>query len=885
VLLAAGVIAFVLVGMLLPAGPFPRFALLAPVAYSIAIVGNLATALILLAMVSAAPRPRLMLMLSAAFCANAVLLVGVMLVLPMLPNSEPVLITRPQFGPWLFFVWHALVAAGAATYLIARRLPVDGRRLTRLYLLVTGLCTAGVVCACVFIAAVMARSATIVSHGAYVGTANHSYVGPLIAIALGLAALALYLSRAATPIELGFALSLLCVFAGFADYLLGGPHFATQYYFARILVATGSLVVLDAAVRTLIVSRTQLSEAEWTLGRLEVESAKRAGRVRAVWEIVSLRETSETGRLNAILRIATAALRPGKPMVGVLSHQLGDVAFIDASASSQFEAGAQERIAAVIHPGASLPMANVMANRLERDGRSHAWDDLAVAGSPASYPGAAFKSFIGSRFEIAGQRSFLGFASSVTMSDEPFAEDDLAYVEVIASLLAARFEQQHQFDRIKFQIEHDELTGLENRVQFRTAVRAAIGAKVPFTVAFINLDGFRKVNERHGNPAGDAVLVEVAARLRRAAGVDLVARVSSDEFAVMMRDGLSAEPAATRLQRYRDLFHDPFRIGLEPGASSVTLSASIGAAGYPADGDSAEELIRRGGLALETAKARGGSVTLVFATSMEDLLEATRLRVVELRDGIANDELAMEYQPTFSIATRRVSGAEALVRWNHPGRGTIEPAQFVDFALRNGLIAALTRWVFARVSSDVLRTPRLPFGFRIYVNLAAPMLEDVSFIADVKAILGAQPFLAAHLGFEVTESAAMENIERSMNTIGLFRSWGLHVAIDDFGTGHSSLAYLKYLTVDLVKIDRSFIAGLPLDQGDGEVVDMLLQVINRFGFAALAEGIETEDQATWLLVHGCRFGQGFLVAQPRSFGELLERIGVPQALAPPGSAA
>jgi len=882
---AAGVIAFVLVGMLLPAGPYPRFAMLAPVAYSIAIVGNVATFLILLAMVPTAPRPRLMLVLSAAFCANAVLLVGVVLVLPMLPGIMPVIPTPPQFAPWLFFFWHALVAAGAIAYLVARRLPVDGRRLSRRYLLVTGLWAAGVVCACVAAAFVMAASVTIVVNGAYVGTANHSYAGPIIAAAIGLAMLGMYRVRAATPIELGFALSLLCVLAAFAGYLTGGPHFGTNYFFERILVAAGSLAVLDAAVRTLIASRMQLSEAEWTLGRLEVESAKRAGRIHAVWDIVSLRESSETSRVNAILRIATAALRPGKPMLGMLSHQVGENAFIDASAWSQFEAGPHERIAAVAYPGASIPLDHLMAYRLEGVGRSQAWDDLAATGAPSPYPGTEFKSFIGSRFDISGQRSFLSFASSAPMTDEPFAEDDLAYVDVIASLFAARVEQQHQFDRIKFQIEHDELTGLENRVQFRTAVRSAIGANVSFTVAFINLDGFRKVNERQGNPAGDAVLVEVARRLRRVASGDLIARIGSDEFAVMMRDGLTPELALASLQRYSDLFHAPFPTGPEAGASQVALSASIGAARYPSDGDSAEELIRRGGLALEAAKAHGGSVTLVFATSMEELLEATRLRVVELRDGIANDELTMVYQPTFSIATRRISGAEALVRWNHPGRGTIGPAQFVDFAERNGLIAALTRWVFARVSSDILGTPKLPFGFRIYVNLAAPMLEDVVFIAAVKAALGEQPVLAAHLGFEVTESAAMENVDRSMNTIALFRSWGLHVAIDDFGTGHSSLAYLKQLTVDLVKIDRSFINGLPLDPGDVEVVDMLLQVINRFGFAALAEGVETEAQASWLLSHGCRFGQGYLVAQPHSFGELLERIGAPQALAPPGSAA
>jgi diguanylate cyclase (GGDEF)-like protein len=466
------------------------------------------------------------------------------------------------------------------------------------------------------------------------------------------------------------------------------------------------------------------------------------------------------------------------------------------------------------------------------------------------------------------------------MTDEPFGEDDRAYVEVIASLFAARFEEQQQNDRIAFQIEHDELTGLAGSDQFRTAVRLAISAHAPFAIASINLDSFRNVNDRYGNDAGDAVLVEVAARLRRVAGGDLVARVGSDEFAIMMSEDLTPELAAARLQRYTDLFRTPFLAGSEAGGHALALGASIGAARFPADGDSAEAVYRRCGFALDAAKAHGGSVTCLFENPMEPALTTVRLRVVELRDAIANDQLAIVYQPTFSLATRWISGAEALVRWNRPGREPIGPAQFVDFAERNGLIAALTRWVFARVSSDVARTSALPDGFRIYINLAAPMLEDHAFIAAVNTALGEQPALAEHLGFEVTESAAMENVERSIDTLARFRGWGLHVAIDDFGTGHSSLAYLNDLTVDLVKIDRSFVAGLPQGEGDGQVVEMLLQVIARFGFAALAEGIETEAQAAWLLEHGCRFGQGFLVAKPRSFDELLQRIGVRHERAP-----
>lgn len=304
------------------------------------------------------------------------------------------------------------------------------------------------------------------------------------------------------------------------------------------------------------------------------------------------------------------------------------------------------------------------------------------------------------------------------------------------------------------------------------------------------------------------------------------------------------------------------------------IGASIGAARFPDDGATAEELMRRAGVALDVAKARGGSTTLLFDQQMSATLEESHLRVVELSDAIANDQLALVYQPTFDLATRTIVGAEALVRWDHPTRGRLLPAAFISFAERNGMIAPLTRWVFQRVMVDLARTP-LPPLFRVYFNLATQMLTDIPFISQVHEALLAAPDLVEHLGVEVTESAAMQNVARSMNTIDLFRSWGMYVAVDDFGTGYSSLSYLKQLTVDMIKIDRSFVMGLPGEERDAALTEMLLRITDRFDFVTLAEGIETEGQASWLLEHGCRFGQGYLIARPESFKVLLELLAVP----------
>jgi EAL domain-containing protein (putative c-di-GMP-specific phosphodiesterase class I) len=338
----------------------------------------------------------------------------------------------------------------------------------------------------------------------------------------------------------------------------------------------------------------------------------------------------------------------------------------------------------------------------------------------------------------------------------------------------------------------------------------------------------------------------------------------------------SYAPTVSSIAPYAALFLKPFHTGDRLGTQVLGIGASIGAARFPEHGATAEQLMRRADVALDVAKARGGSNALVFDRGMEAILVQTHLRAAELSNAIANGQLALVYQPTFDLKTRRIVGAEALVRWDHPRRGRLPPSEFIDFAERNGLIGEVTRWVFRRVAADVAQA-QLPPGARIYFNLAPQMLDNIPFIAEMDETLRANPGTIAHLGVEVTETAAMQNVERSMHTIDLFRAWGLTVAIDDFGTGYSSLAYLKALTVDMIKIDRSFVMGLPDDERDGALTDMLLRITDRFGFTTLAEGIETEAQAAWLLEHGCRLGQGYLVAKPNSFTELLERFVAPFA--------
>jgi diguanylate cyclase (GGDEF)-like protein len=636
----------------------------------------------------------------------------------------------------------------------------------------------------------------------------------------------------------------------------------------------GAALVLVSAMRTLIASRSRLVQVEWTLDRVQGESARRAGRVRAVWQIASYADKSDAEDFGAILEIAAVALRPGKPFIGLLCHLDDGTIFIDATSSSGFESSTLAA-ARALQPGASFPAEGTMANLLRGEARARAWDDfVSVAKSSSVAEDLGFRSFIGSPISTDQGSYFVTFTSPAATEDEPYEEDDLAYIEVVASFFSNRFKQQHHNQRFQFHIEHDALTGLVNRTRFRTDVRDAICRGEHFAIALLNLDGFRHVNEREGPQTGDELLVEIAGALLRAADGDTVARMNADEFGIILPGSDSVHELAVHLERYADALRRRFHADDSSGTNGLNVGASIGAARYPDDGASPEDLMRRADVALGVAKTRGGSTTMVFNRAMESIAEEARKRVSELAEAIAGDQLFLAYQPTFDLATRAVVGAEALVRWDHPVRGRLPPLEFIELAERNGLIGQLSQWVCQRVARDLMSTSRLPPGLRVYFNVSAQLLEDVPFISNVREVLESNPRLASHLGIEVTETAAMQNVERSIDTLEIFRRWGLSVAIDDFGTGYSSLSYLKKLTVDIIKIDRSFVMGLPDDERDCAITEMLLNMTARFGYATLAEGIETEGQLSWLLEHGCRFGQGYLIARPQGFEYLLGCLGL-----------
>jgi diguanylate cyclase (GGDEF)-like protein len=866
--LGVTIAAAVVAGFTLPQTPVSRLAIIAPITYFVAILADAGTALVLIATWPTSPARRSSFALALSFGLSATVLFIAIVVLPLLPGEPPVVSATPQSGIWLFMFFHIDSALGALIYVTLRR--GDSATLPSPGFIRSGIGVAVAMLAGeVLVAFIVSPHVLALAAGASVNGLITTGIGPFAIGALLLAALVVFRLRDPNAIERALAFSLLALGAGLALFVAGGHRYTAAFYSGRLLLLFGAVFVLGSAIQTLVASRTRLALIEGELTREVDVTVRQAKRIRAVWEIASQVDFTDGDRHGAILQIASDAIRPGLPVFGVLSHLDGDQLVIDITAWSGPDV-ALRNFANGVFPGARLLIEHTLQSLLGDKGSSQAWNDLSfLDGRGMNFERYKVRSFVGTPVTIGRQTYFVSFASSQTTADQPFAEDDIAFVDVVASFYAHRFTQQKQFERIQFQMEHDALTGLENRVQFRKAVRESITAGRPFGVAFVNLDGFRHVNEREGNQIGDEVLVEVASALAAVAPGDLVARMSADEFGVILH--------GTSPDAYADVFNRPFHTGDRDGSHVLGIGASIGEARFPSDGDTAEALMRRADVALDVAKARGGSTTLAFDAQMEAIMAESHLRVVELSDAIAQDQLALVYQPTFDLATRRITGAEALVRWDHPVRGRLPPSEFIAFAENNGMIAALSLWVFRRTVRDVSSIDRFPPHFRVYFNLAAEMLEDIPFISELRAALDADPRLVDHLGIEVTETAAMQNVERSMNTIDLFRGWGLTVAIDDFGTGYSSLSYLKKLTVDVIKIDRSFVMGLPGDERDGAITEMLLRITDQFGFATLAEGIETEEQAAWLLAHGCRYGQGYLIAKPFEFSDLIARLESPYA--------
>ena len=417
----------------------------------------------------------------------------------------------------------------------------------------------------------------------------------------------------------------------------------------------------------------------------------------------------------------------------------------------------------------------------------------------------------------------------------------------------------------------DALTGLANRTGLDNAVNLAVKQHDQMALLLIDLDGFKLINDGYGHASGDTVLIEFAHLLRSTVRTDdVAARIGGDEFVVLLTDVSTPEQAAVAAERIlAAAAASPVRLGED----SVPIRASIGIAPGRAE-DTSKELIRRADVAMYEAKRTGAHRWTLHDQSMTDRRVEDATLSEDLGGAVERGEMHVLYQPLVDLTTGHPIAVEALVRWQHPTRGLVSPVRFIPIAERSGAITGIGLFVLEQACAQLAAwRSRVPAGQRMHVsvNLSPRQLQEPSLVRDVLAVLERTGLASEHLVLEVTETAIVDE-KTGIAALRTLRSHGIRIAIDDFGTGYSSLHYLTRLPVDILKIDRSFVAelnGTPEGSAITEAVIRLSQVLH---LGTVAEGIETTAQAEELLALGCDTGQGYLYAKPLPAGELDDRM-------------
>jgi diguanylate cyclase (GGDEF)-like protein/PAS domain S-box-containing protein len=426
---------------------------------------------------------------------------------------------------------------------------------------------------------------------------------------------------------------------------------------------------------------------------------------------------------------------------------------------------------------------------------------------------------------------------------------------------------------------HDALTGLPNRQHFAGRVEQAIATAQrehrPFALAVINLDHFKRINESFGHALGDKVLVEAAERIKGALRqVDSVARVSGDEFVALLHQA-DARGAQAIAQRVVDALQRPHH---HEGVA-FTVTASLGVALFPGDGRDAEGLFGAADAAVREVK-RTGRAGIRFHRPLPGPAVSQRSAVEldhAMRTALAEARFELHYQPQIAVADGALLGAEALIRWNDPQRGSVPPGEFIPVAEASGFIVPIGDWVLASAVQQAAEWHAAGRPTRVSVNVSALQFQQPGFVDRVAALLDEAGLDAQWLELELTESILIHGAEDALRRTHALARLGVGLAIDDFGTGYSSLGYLKRLPIARLKIDRSFVAGLPDDASDAGIVRAVVQMSAALGLTVLAEGVETEPQRAFLADCGCAAFQGFLVAPALAPPAFEERFPLPPA--------
>jgi diguanylate cyclase (GGDEF)-like protein/PAS domain S-box-containing protein len=421
--------------------------------------------------------------------------------------------------------------------------------------------------------------------------------------------------------------------------------------------------------------------------------------------------------------------------------------------------------------------------------------------------------------------------------------------------------------RVEYDSQHDLLTSLPNRTLFRDRLSQALAAAprrgVGPAVLFVDLDYFKRVNDTLGHSAGDRLLQSVATRFNRCLRrQDTVARLGGDEFTLLIQDVARPEDAVRVAEQVLTAMMEPFVLF----DRQFLVTASVGISVYPQHGADAETLLKNADIAMYRAKDLGRNNYQLFSAEMDLQIQERSILEEEMRHAVEGHEFLLHYQPIVRIADHRIIGLEALIRWSHPTRGLLPPTDFIPFAEDTRLIAPMGDWVLRTACRDARRLAAnggpAPW---VAVNVSGLQFQHSDLVENVRRALAEEGVQGARLQVEITESVAMQNVERTVGVLGSLREMGVRVSIDDFGVGNSSLVWLRSFPVETIKIDRIFVADIGVTDSGNALVAAIIEMAHNLGMKVTAEGVEREDQLMFLRERGCDTFQGYLESPPLPF--------------------
>jgi diguanylate cyclase (GGDEF)-like protein/PAS domain S-box-containing protein len=477
---------------------------------------------------------------------------------------------------------------------------------------------------------------------------------------------------------------------------------------------------------------------------------------------------------------------------------------------------------------------------------------------------------VGKTLELTGVRSN-GEAFPIELS---LSEGEIGNERLVLAVIRDITERKIFEEQLVQQANFDSLTGLPNRSLILDRLKQSIAFEhrnnQRLAVLFLDLDKFKTVNDTLGHAGGNILLVEAARRLSGAVrAMDTVGRLYGDEFVVLLNDVEDTTNVLRVVKSLEQAFEKPFMID----GSQVLTTFSLGIAFYPDDGTNAEELLKKADTAMYSSKDSGRNTFAFFALCMEEEIHQRLQLEKRLQKAVIEREFFLHYQPRVESASSRIIGLEALLRWQPEEIGAVPPDQFVPILEETGWIKDLGRWILEKACRTARAWQEQGFPpVRVWVNISGKQFVENDFLSSVEQILMDTGLAPQYLGLELTESVLMQNVEGHIAKLNKLKELGLRISLDDFGTGYSSLSYLKRFPIDEIKIDRSFVDGLIIDENDTAIVRTILAMAQGLGLRVVAEGVETSEQHNFLVAHQCDEMQGYLFSKPlstQSIGNLL----------------